>query len=177
MAIVGPGPATLTAMITPALFMTANASLIISTSNRMSRIVDRIRVLTDRADELDRGKTDLDFAELRRAHFEEELGSLTWRSDRVRITLTMLYLAFSSFVGTSLVLALDVVLHYRLTALPTLMAVAGVSLMLASTVNLAREARRALRSNRVELQFHRDLQKARRARRAAEMEAPPPLGG
>ena len=40
---------TLSAMITPAIFMTANASLIISTSNRMSRVVDRIRVLVDLA--------------------------------------------------------------------------------------------------------------------------------
>ena len=51
----------LTAMITPAIFMTANASLIISTSNRVSRVVDRIRILNDLADKLDRGLTDLDF--------------------------------------------------------------------------------------------------------------------
>jgi hypothetical protein len=52
---------TLSAMITPALFMTANASLIISTSNRMSRVVDRIRVLVDLADSIARGASDLDF--------------------------------------------------------------------------------------------------------------------
>ena len=51
----------LSAMITPAIFLTANASLIISTSNRMSRVVDRIRVLNDLADKLGRGMTDLDF--------------------------------------------------------------------------------------------------------------------
>ena len=52
---------TLTAMITPAIFLTANASLIISTSNRMSRVVDRIRVLNDLVDRLGRGTTDLDY--------------------------------------------------------------------------------------------------------------------
>ena len=52
---------TLTAMITPAIFLTANASLIISTSNRMSRVVDRIRVLNDLADRMGRGVTDLDY--------------------------------------------------------------------------------------------------------------------
>ena len=51
----------LSAMITPAIFLTANASLIISTSNRVSRVVDRIRVLNDQADKLDRGVTELDF--------------------------------------------------------------------------------------------------------------------
>ncbi len=46
--------ATLSAMITPAIFLTANGSLIISTSNRMSRIVDRIRVLNDLGDRIGR---------------------------------------------------------------------------------------------------------------------------
>ena len=45
-----PSYATLSAMITPAIFLTANGSLIISTSNRMSRVVDRIRVLNDLGD-------------------------------------------------------------------------------------------------------------------------------
>ena len=48
--------AALSAMITPALFMTATGSLIISTSNRMSRIVDRIRELNEQADDLSRGE-------------------------------------------------------------------------------------------------------------------------
>ena len=65
--------ATLTAMITPAIFMTANASLIISTSNRVSRVVDRMRVMNDHADTLDRGITDLDFVAERLDHFHEQI--------------------------------------------------------------------------------------------------------
>ena len=50
-AIIPTNYATLSAMITPAVFfMTANGSLIISTSNRMSRIVDRVRVLNELGD-------------------------------------------------------------------------------------------------------------------------------
>ena len=56
-----PNYTTLTAMITPALFMTANGSLIISTSNRMSRIVDRIRQLNELADTLSRARQTLIF--------------------------------------------------------------------------------------------------------------------
>jgi Protein of unknown function (DUF2721) len=152
-------------MLTPALFMTANGSLIISTSNRMSRIVDRIRVLNDLADKTDRGSTDFDFLDLRRAHYVSQLGDLGWRSDRVRLALTMLYLALSSFVGTSLVLALDVLLGSRIGGLPTLLAVVGVGLMLTASVNLTFEAHRALKSNRHEIGFHRDLQARRHAER------------
>ena len=70
--------ATLSAMITPAIFMTANGSLIISTSNRMSRVVDRIRVLNDRGDELCRGDAKLDYAAERRAHIAQQLAH-GWR--------------------------------------------------------------------------------------------------
>src|SRR5882757_3292923 len=100
-----PNYATLSAMITPALFMTANGSLIISTSNRMSRIVDRIRVLNDLSDSLDRGASDLDYPGHRRDHIADQLNHLEWRSDRVRYALTFLYVAQSLFVGTSLLLA------------------------------------------------------------------------
>src|SRR5436853_5487827 len=92
----------LSAMITPALFMTANGSLIISTSNRMSRIVDRIRVLNDLDDAIGRGESGLDYPRERMAHIQDQLRRLVWRSDRIRYALTMLYLALASFVGTSL---------------------------------------------------------------------------
>jgi hypothetical protein len=158
-----PSYATLSAMITPALFMTANGSLIISTSNRMSRVVDRIRVLNDQADALCRGSTDPDFVPERLAHVADQLRHLEWRSDRVRHALTMLYLAFGCFVGTSLMLALDVLAGNRLVAIPTLLAVAGITLLLGASINLVREARRALRTNRLEVRFYRDLHAKRRA--------------
>jgi hypothetical protein len=158
--------ATLSAMITPALFMTANGSLIISTSNRMSRVVDRIRRLNDLGDELCRGEKELDYIAERRAHMLEQLGDLERRSDRVRYALAMLYVAFSSFVGTSLMLAIDSLVGNRhlTSSLATMLSVVGVTLMLMSSVNLVREAQLALSSNRMEIRFYRDLQ----ARRVAE---------
>ena len=122
--------ATLSAMITPAIFLTANGSLIISTSNRMSRVVDRIRVLNDQGDRLCRGGTDLDFGRDRMDHVQDQLRRLLWRSDRIRFALVMLYLAFGSFVMTSLGLAIDVLFANRLVALPTGLAMLGVALML-----------------------------------------------
>src|ERR1700761_4624130 len=79
--LASPNYATLSAMITPAIFLTANGSLIISTSNRMSRVVDRIRVLNDRGDELCRGDSRLDFIIDRREHVADQLDRLERRSD------------------------------------------------------------------------------------------------
>ena len=151
----------LTAMITPAIFMTANASLIISTSNRVSRVVDRIRVLNDYADKLDRGVGELDFAMERLEHVYDQMRRLESRSDRLRYALSSLYLAFTCFVGTSLTLAIDALLRNWLMALPTLLAMAGVALLLFASVNLVLEALGALRSNRLETQFYRNLRQLR----------------
>ena len=163
-----PNYAALSAMITPALFMTATGSLIISTSNRMSRVVDRIRVLNDLGDALHRGVSDLDFVAERCSLINDQLRRLEWRGDRIRIALTMLYVAFACFVGTSLTLALSVFLNDRLPGVPTALAVAGVSMVLVSCVNLVREALEALRSNRLEIRFFRDIQVRRSAGGAAK---------
>src|SRR4029077_12605418 len=87
--------AALSAMITPALFMTATGSLIISTSNRMSRIADQIRELNKQADDLSRGVSGLDLPAERLIHVTDQLGRLVWRSDRIRLALTLLYQAMA----------------------------------------------------------------------------------
>lgn len=163
------GYETLSAMITPAIFLTANGSLIISTSNRMSRVVDRIRVLNDLGDRLVRGVTDLDYTAERLAHVRDQLERLLERADRIRYALVMLYLAFAAFILTSLALAVDVLSHGHFLAIPTALALAGVVLMLGASVNLVREALAALSSNRAEIRFYRDLH----ARR--QFDGPPSL--
>lgn len=158
-----PTYATLSAMISPAIFLTANGSLIISTSNRMARIVDRIRVLNDAGDRICRGGSDADFPRERMEHIRDQLRRMLFRSDRIRYALMLLYLAFGSFVMTSLGLAIDVHFASDLVALPTGLALLGVCLMLGACVNLVREALAALSSNRLEVRFYDELHRLRRA--------------
>jgi len=158
---------TLSAMITPALFMTATGSLIISTSNRMSRIVDRIRQLNHEADDLGRGAKDVDFVEDRLEHIAVQLDRMIERSDTIRLALTVLYSALAMYVGTSLTLALDALAGGWFLVVPTTMAILGVGLMLAACVLLIREARIALRNNRLEILFYQKLRNLRAAKPAA----------
>ena len=44
--------AVLTAMITPAVLISACGSMILSTSSRLGRVVDRVRSLSDRLEEM-----------------------------------------------------------------------------------------------------------------------------
>ena len=161
MPIAPPNYSTLTAMITPALFMTATGSLIISTSNRMSRIVDRIRQLNEQADNLSRGKLDLDFPGERLEHIAAQLDRLVRRSDRIREALTLLYLALALFVGTSLTTAIHALIGSDVLVVPTALAIAGVTLLLLASVQLTREAHAALRGNRLEIHFYEDLRRRR----------------
>jgi len=163
--------ATLTAMITPALFMTANGSLIISTSNRMSRIVDRIRQLNQEGDDLGRGAKQLDFVEDRLEHVVVQLDRMVRRSDLIRLALTLLYLAMSLFVGTSLTMAVDALLANPIVVVPTTLAIAGVSLMLGACILLVRETRIALRNNRLEILFHQKLRNQRKRAEESRVEA------
>ena len=146
--------------------MTANGSLIISTSNRMSRVVDRIRESsTTGAMRLCRGESKLDFASTpaRRTSTTSSI-RLQWRSDRVRYRPDdALRLAFSSFVGTSLTLAVDTLIGNRATITSslatTLVGLAGWSLMfLASRESGPRGPGGPDWSNRLEIKFYRELQ-------------------
>jgi len=153
---------TVAAMIAPALFLTATGSIIISTASRMGRVIDRIRVLVELCDRLRRGGDDtLDFPEFRRRHALDSLRKLQWRSNRAMLAVTLLYMAFSTFAATSLMIAIDSVTGKHLTAVPTVLAAAGVALLLGACVNLVLEARAGLRSNDAELVFFHELETLR----------------
>ena len=110
--------ATVTAMIAPALFLTATASLMISTATRIARIVDRIRVLVEMCDRSRRGDNELDFPEVRRKHALDELRRLQSRSDRAIAAVTLLYTAFGSFAATSMAIAIDSLTGHRFPSGP-----------------------------------------------------------
>jgi len=152
----------LSAMLTPAIFLTANGSLIISTSNRISRVTDRIHQLNELRDMISRGLGGLDFPEVRMAFIERQLDTLTRRADRIRHGLALQYGSFALFVATSLVLAFDAWIEHLIAFLPTATAIVGVLLMLGSSVSLVREALAAIAGNQAEIRFYDELHRRRR---------------
>lgn len=122
----------LLAMLAPALFMTASASLLQSANNRLARVVDRLRTLM-----ADQGGAALPVA---RIALQRRRCRLILRACR------LLYLALAAFVGTSLAVAADTVLDHRLVHLPTVLAVCGVLLVLSACLYLSREAGLAVRA-------------------------------
>ena len=153
--------ATVTAMIAPALFLTATASLMISTVTRVARIVDRIRALVALCDRATRGDEVLDLPDVRRRHALDELQRLQRRSNRAIAAVTLLHAAFGCFAMTSMAIAIDSITGHHIEATPTIFAFAGVALLLAASMNLVLEARAALRSNEKEVRFFFELERLR----------------
>ncbi len=162
----------LSMMIAPALFMTATGSLILSSNNRLARIVDRIRVLIAQYDALEQPSNTLDFPELRREAIILEVQHLTDRNIRVRNATALLYLAFAFFVAASLHIGIDLLFAQNVPMVPTLLAFAGVTSLLWACLNLFREMRTASQTVNLELDFLKRLQAERRLLRPGkDMEA------
>lgn len=131
----------LTAMLAPALLMTATASLLVSANTRLARVVDRLRTLVVEwaHDAPDREHRDLQINRHRqRAHW-------------VLRACQMLYLAMGSFVGTSLALAGDAFMRFKLGLVPTVLALMGVAFLLCACFAMWREVTLAVRTFDVEL--------------------------
>src|SRR5438046_1620168 len=93
--------AVLTAMITPAVLISASGTMILSTSTRLGRVVDRVRSLSERLQEFVAGETSNEFFEERSAMLYDQLDKLTSRSRLLQRALTVFYLAVGVFVASS----------------------------------------------------------------------------
>lgn len=122
----------LTAMLAPAFFLTATASLLLSANNRLARIIDRTRALLRELPDIQ------DTAE--RALYERRIALQRQRSMTILRAGHLLYVGISCFVGTSLAVAIDTFTGHRLGTLPVWLASAGVLAMFTASLLLARES-------------------------------------
>ena len=124
--------AVLAAMLAPAFFLTATASLLLSANNRLARIIDRARTLLRELAQVE------DDAE--RALYERRIALQRRRSLNILRAGQLLYVAISCYVGTSLAVSVDTFTGHRLGSLPIWLASAGVLSMFAASLLLARES-------------------------------------
>lgn len=149
--------AALTAMLAPALLMTATASLLASANARLARVVDRLRALLAAWDgdgpEVP-GTAERDATILRHRR----------RAQLVLRACQLMYAAMGSFVGTSLALALDAFFDFRLGLLPTVLAVLGVVFLLLACAAMGSEVSVAVNSFDQEIEHELPGSRGRRER-------------
>lgn len=158
------GLSLLSAMITPAVLISACGTLIFSTATRLARVVDRVRTLSRHLDQLYSG-AEPDFPAERRQDAERQLLLQARRGRLIQRALTGLYGALGLFVSTTVAIALAPVLS-RLDWLPTALGIAGTLVLFYGCLMLLAETRLALRAVDLEMEFVERLREMYRTRQA-----------
>lgn len=146
--------AVLTAMITPALFISASGMFILSTSNRLGRVVDRVRAISDRMDALMHEQAGLEMLEERKAALMTQMRLQSARAHLLQRSMTVFYFAASLFVLTSVAIGIDAMAGTdKLHWMPVVCGIAGAMCLLYGSVLLIKEARMAGISLASEMEF------------------------
>jgi Protein of unknown function (DUF2721) len=145
--------AVLTAMITPAVLISACGSMILSTSSRLGRVVDRVRALSDKLDEL--AARSIDQTKERQTIIFAQLDKLTSRARILQRAMVTFYLATGMFVATSV--AIGVVAFVpnqpRYNLVPVIVGLIGACFLFYGSMLLIFEARLALSTIHAEMDF------------------------
>ena len=144
------------AMITPAVLISASGVLVLSTSNRVGRTVDRVRVLAAEAERLRVSPSRTSTDGSKRKLIGEQLSQLSERAVLLRSAMTALYTAIGLLVGTSILVGIVALLQWKYSFLPVVLGFAGACALLYGSLLLVREARLALRSTLQEVTFARE---------------------
>lgn len=146
----------LAAMITPALLISATGTYILSTTGRLGRVVDRMRLVSEKVEFLSISET----AEMRGERiqdYQDQMRRLRARLGLLQNALTMLYLAASTFVLTSVAIGLVALVSIKLYWTPVAMGISGALMLLVASLFLILEARHAVRDLQLESDFLRRL--------------------
>ncbi len=147
--------AVLTAMITPAVLISACGSMILSTSSRLGRVVDRVRALSDKLEELaeKRGNDTSETTE-RQAIIFAQLDKLTSRARILQRSMVAFYLATGMFVATSVAIGVVAIAgNPRYNLVPVIVGLVGACFLFYGSMLLIFEARLALSTIHAEMDF------------------------
>lgn len=144
--------AVLSAMITPAVLIAACGSLTISTANRLARVIERTRELSQQFESLAKDESGADVSK-RRAMLFDQLRRATRRARLLQRSMTRIYLAISVFVATSVAIGIVAVTSQEYAWIPIILGLAGAALLFQASVLLIVESRIQMRAVRNEMKF------------------------
>lgn len=149
--------AVLSAMITPAVLILACSSLIVATSGRLGRVVDRTRALSERFEALAHDESGMELLEERRTQLFHQLDRSTLRARLLQRAMTRLYLALSVFLATSVAIGVAAAIGKGSGLVLIVLGFTGVGLLFYASVLLIAESRVALTAIDREMDFVRFL--------------------
>ena len=140
-------------MITPAVLISACGSMILSTSSRLGRVVDRVRSLSDKLEELARNNSTE--TKERQGVIFAQLDKLTSRARILQRSMVAFYLATGMFVATSVAIGVVAVIPSspRYSYVPVTVGLLGACFLFYGSILLIFEARLALSTVHAEMDF------------------------
>lgn len=93
-------------MITPAVLISACGALIFSTSSRLGRVIDRVRALSAKFEQIAKHPEDDEMFEERRALIFSQLDRQTSRARLIQRAMTAYYTALGVFVAATVIIAI-----------------------------------------------------------------------
>jgi hypothetical protein len=126
-------------MITPAVLILATGQLILTTSQRLARAMDRARKISEKIEELDQNNISIN--KKKKVLFYQLLYGSARRSRRLQQALSILYIALSIFVSTSITIGLLEVFGFLQVWIPVVIGLIGISFLFYATILLIAETR------------------------------------
>ena len=148
----------LTAMVTPALLISATGSLVLSTSTRLGRVIDRVRQLEERLTELmySEDKSEIPLYDKRVEVIVDLLDKVTSRSRILQRAMATFYYGLGCFILTSVTIALAAFFStYRWVPIP--IGIIGIMCLFWGSIYMLRETRMATATINAEMDFTWEL--------------------
>jgi hypothetical protein len=145
----------LSAMITPAVLIMACGSLILTTSTRLIRAIDRVREIMVIVES--EGPADA-----RQQMLLDQVGRSTRRARILQHALSQLYAAIGMFVATSISIGLVSLVHVPLGWIPLTLGLFGACLLFSASMMLIYESRIAIRATYAEMDYITSIASSRR---------------
>lgn len=148
----------LTAMITPALLISATGSLVLSTSTRLGRVVDRVRVLEERLSDLimTEDKTGIPLYDRRLETIVSLLDKVTSRARILQKAMGAFYYGLGFFILTSVSIAVAGFFNtYRWLPIP--IGIVGIIFLFYGSLLMLLETRMATATVNAEMDFTWEL--------------------
>lgn len=148
----------LTAMVTPALLISATGSLVLSTSTRLGRVVDRVRSLEERLSDIIyvEDKSEVPLYDKRVEVIVDLLDKVTSRSRILQRAMGAFYYGLMFFILTSVTIAIAAVFNtYRWIPIP--IGIVGIMFIFYGSVLMLLETRMATATINAEMDFTWEL--------------------
>jgi hypothetical protein len=145
--------AVLTSMITPAVLISACGSLLFSTGTRLGRVVDRVRTLVAKFEEIERHPEKDELYDERRQLIFSQLHRQSTRARLLQRSMVAFYTALGILVGCSIAIAIVAAVARNFTWVAVVFGLVGSLFMFYGAILLIIESRLALGAIVSELEF------------------------